>query len=37
MIEQEPGLKYRLQQLLSNLREGTLRLRKLILPSDGLH
>ena len=37
MIESEPGLKYRLQELFSNLRQGTLRLGKLFLKSDGLH
>ncbi|KKK86295.1 hypothetical protein LCGC14_2764660, partial [marine sediment metagenome] len=37
MIESETGLKYHLQELFSNLRQGTLRLGKLFLKSDGLH
>ena len=35
--QEDPGLKYRLQELFSNLRQGTLRLGKLFLKSDGLH
>lgn len=35
-MEPESGLTRRLQELFSNLREGTLRLRKLFLPSSGL-